>query len=40
MAKKQHPTFVCGTCGKTFKATKIGGEWYGVRDEHFQAIAI
>ena len=34
----KQPTFICETCGGTFKATKIGGQWYGIRDEHFQAI--
>jgi len=37
--KTKHPTFVCGTCDETFKATKTNGEWYGVRDEHFQAVS-
>ena len=37
--KHKQPTFVCGTCGETFKATKTNGEWYGVRDEHFQAVS-
>ena len=27
--------FTCDTCGKKFKPTKIGGEWYAVRREHF-----